>query len=47
MGQTLTIAYLPSGLTDTIIFAALFLLLLFRPHGLMGKEEAGNIRGRR
>ncbi len=47
MGQTLTIAYLPSGLTDTVIFAALFLILLFRPHGLMGKEEAGNIRGRR
>ncbi len=47
MGQTLTIAYLPSGLTDTVIFAALFLILLLRPHGLMGKEEAGNIRGRR
>lgn len=47
MGQTLTIAYLPSGLTDTVIFAALFLILLIRPHGLMGKEEAGNIRGRR
>ena len=47
MGQTLTIAYLPSGLTDTIIFAMLFLLLLFRPHGLLGKPEAGNIRGRR
>lgn len=47
MGQTLTIAYLPSGLTDTVIFAVLFLLLLFRPHGLMGKEEAGNLRGRR
>ena len=47
MGQTLTIAYLPSGLTDTIIFAALFLLLLFRPHGLLGKEDAGSLRGRR
>jgi branched-chain amino acid transport system permease protein len=47
MGQTLTIAYLPSGLTDTVIFAVLFLILLFRPHGLMGKEEAGNLRGRR
>ena len=47
MGQTLTIAYLPSGLTDTIIFAALFLLLLFRPHGLMGTEEAGRLGGRR
>jgi branched-chain amino acid transport system permease protein len=47
MGQTLTIAYLPSGLTDTVIFAFLFLLLLFRPHGLLGREEAGNLRGRR
>ena len=32
MVQTLTIAYLPSGLTDTIIFAALFLILLVRPN---------------
>lgn len=47
MVQTLTIAYLPSGLTDTIIFAALFLILLFRPHGLLGQEDAGNLRGRR
>ncbi|MBM1633034.1 branched-chain amino acid ABC transporter permease [Sulfitobacter mediterraneus] len=47
MVQTLTIAYLPSGLTDTIIFAALFLILLVRPHGLMGKEDAGNLRQRR
>ena len=47
MVQTLSIAYLPSGLTDTIIFAALFLILLIRPHGLMGKEHAGLLRGRR
>ena len=47
MVQTLTIAYLPSGLTDTIIFAALFLILLVRPHGLLGKEDAGDLRGRR
>ncbi|RVT81776.1 branched-chain amino acid ABC transporter permease [Rhodobacteraceae bacterium CCMM004] len=47
MVQTLTIAYLPSGLTSTIIFAALFLILLVRPHGLLGKEDAGNLRGRR
>jgi branched-chain amino acid transport system permease protein len=47
MVQTLTIAYLPSGLTDTIIFASLFLILLVRPHGLLGKEDAGNLRGRR
>lgn len=47
MVQTLTIAYLPSGLTDTIIFAALFLILLVRPHGLLGQEDAGNLGGRR
>lgn len=47
MVQTLTIAYLPSGLTDTIIFAALFLILLVRPHGLLGREDAGNLGGRR
>lgn len=47
MVQTLTIAYLPSGLTDTIIFAALFLILLVRPHGILGKDDAGSLRGRR
>jgi branched-chain amino acid transport system permease protein len=47
MVQTLTIAYLPSGLTDTIIFAALFLILLVRPHGLLGRADAGNLGGRR
>lgn len=47
MVQTLTIAYLPSGLTDTIIFASLFLILLIRPHGLLGREDAGNLGGRR
>jgi branched-chain amino acid transport system permease protein len=47
MVQTLTIAYLPSGLTDTIIFAALFLILLVRPHGLLGQADAGNLGGRR
>jgi|AntAceMinimDraft_1070359.scaffolds.fasta_scaffold03505_6 branched-chain amino acid transport system permease protein len=47
MVQTLTIAYLPSGLTDTIIFASLFLILLFRPHGLLGQEDAGNLGSRR
>lgn len=46
MMQTLTVAYLPSGLTDTIIFSMLFLILLFRPHGLLGKPEAGAMRGR-
>lgn len=47
MIQTLTVAYLPSGLTDTVIFAVLFVILLVRPNGLLGKEAAGHIGGRR
>ncbi|MDO9524155.1 MAG: branched-chain amino acid ABC transporter permease [Gemmobacter sp.] len=47
MVQTLTIAFLPSGLTNAFIFFAMFLILLIRPNGLMGKEEAGALRGRR
>ena len=47
MIQTLTIAYLPSGLTDAIIYSALFVILLVRPNGLLGKPEAGVMRGRR
>lgn len=46
MIQTLSVAYLPSGLTDTIIFSLLFMILLLRPHGLLGKPEAGLMRGR-
>jgi len=46
MIQTMTIAYFPSGLTDAIIFSLLFLLLLIRPHGLLGRPEAGAMRGR-
>ncbi|GAB1379066.1 branched-chain amino acid ABC transporter permease [Pararhodobacter sp.] len=47
MVQTLSIAYLPSGLTTAFIFSAMFLILLVRPNGLMGREEAGSLRGRR
>ena len=47
MIQTLTIAYLPSRLTDTIIFSILFPILLVRPHGLFGRPEAGSLRGSR
>ncbi|WP_185804965.1 branched-chain amino acid ABC transporter permease [Pontivivens nitratireducens] len=47
MGQTLAIAYLPSGLTTAFIFSAMFLILLVKPTGLMGREEAGILRGRR
>ena len=38
--QSLTVAYLPSGLTDAIIFALLFAVLLVRPNGLFGDETA-------
>lgn len=47
MMQTLAIAYLPSGLTNAFIFSAMFLILLVMPNGLMGREEAGSLRGRR
>lgn len=46
MIQTMTVAYLPSGLTDAIIFSLLFVILLVRPHGLLGKPESGAMRGR-
>lgn len=36
--QTFAIAYLPSGLSDTIIFSLLFLILLVRPTGLFGTQ---------
>lgn len=45
--QTLTIAYLPSRLSDIIIYSILFLVLLVRPNGLFGRDEAGAMRGRR
>ena len=47
MVQTMTIAYLPSGLTNAFIFSIMFFILLLRPNGLMGREEAGSLRGRR
>jgi len=34
--QTLTIAYVSSGLSDAIIFSILFLALLLRPTGFFG-----------
>lgn len=45
--QTMSTAYLPTSLTDVIIFSALFIILLIRPNGLMGRDEAGNLRGAR
>lgn len=47
MIQTLTIAYLPSQLSDTIIFTILFVILLLRPNGLFGRAAAGSMRGGR
>jgi branched-chain amino acid transport system permease protein len=38
MIQTTAIAYLPSGLSDTIIYSLLFVILLIRPSGLFGNE---------
>ena len=38
--QGAIVAYLPSGLTDAIIFALLFLVLLVRPNGLFGNVSA-------
>jgi branched-chain amino acid transport system permease protein len=45
--QALSTAYLPSALTDVIIFASLFLILLVRPNGLLGRDQAGSLRGAR
>lgn len=39
--QTLATAYLPSGLTDTIIFSLLFVVLMVRPNGLFGIASTG------
>lgn len=34
--QTMSVAYLPAGLSDTLIFSTLFIVLLFWPNGLFG-----------
>jgi branched-chain amino acid transport system permease protein len=38
--QTLTVSYLPSALSDTIIYALLFVVLLLKPSGLFGNDVA-------
>ena len=40
------LAFLPTGLTDTIVFSLLFLILVIRPNGLFGKTAADLMRGR-
>jgi branched-chain amino acid transport system permease protein len=47
VAQTLTVVYLPSGLSDTIIFAILFVVLLFWPNGLFGGAGLAAGVGRR
>jgi len=40
--QSLTIAYMPSEVSDTIIFSLLFLVLLVRPTGFFGTKSEGS-----
>jgi branched-chain amino acid transport system permease protein len=47
MIQTLTTAYLPTQLGDAIVFSLLFLILIIRPNGLLGREIAGSMRSAR
>jgi branched-chain amino acid transport system permease protein len=45
--QTMTVVYLPAGLSDTLIFSTLFVVLLFWPNGLFGGATAPAGQGRR
>lgn len=38
--QTMTVAYLPTGLTEVIVYSLLFVVLLIRPNGLFGGAVA-------
>lgn len=40
IAQALSAAYLPPGLTDILIFATLFVVLIFKPNGLFGGAVA-------
>lgn len=40
VAQALSAAYLPPGLTDILIFATLFVVLIFKPNGLFGGAVA-------
>ena len=44
--QTMTVAYLPAGLSDTLIFSTLFVVLLFWPNGLFGGATVAAGMGR-
>lgn len=38
--QTMSVAYLPTGLTEIIVYSLLFVVLLIRPNGLFGSAVA-------
>ena len=44
--QTMTVVYLPAGLSDTLIFGTLFVVLLFWPNGLFGGASVPAGQGR-
>ena len=45
--QSLSGAYLPPGVTDIVVFAILFLMLVLRPNGLFGEPLANSGTARR
>ncbi|NDZ17468.1 branched-chain amino acid ABC transporter permease [Variovorax sp. WS11] len=45
--QTISFAYLPTQLSDIIIFTSLFVILMVRPTGLFGRDGAGTMRSAR
>lgn len=45
--QTFSFAYLPTRLSDVILFGSLFVILTMRPNGLFGREAAGSMRSAR
>jgi branched-chain amino acid transport system permease protein len=45
--QTISFAYLPTQLSDIIIFTSLFVILMARPTGLFGRDGAGTMRSAR
>lgn len=45
--QTFSFAYLPTQLSDIILFTSLFVILMVRPNGLFGRDAAGSMRSAR
>ncbi|HSV83461.1 MAG TPA: branched-chain amino acid ABC transporter permease [Ramlibacter sp.] len=47
LAQTLSVAYLPPGVPDIVLYSLLFLVLLVRPSGLFGSDSMVMTVGRR